>query len=58
MLSYFYNRTINDGPYWSKSLNYVLNMLSLSNEELITLYQSALLNHSDSPNFIHIIQVK
>lgn len=35
----------------------MLDMLSLSNEELINLYNSAMSKHSDSPNFIHIIQV-
>ncbi|KAF0764985.1 E3 ubiquitin-protein ligase listerin [Aphis craccivora] len=40
-----------------KSLEFMLFMLSLSNEELINLYNSALSKHSDSPNFIHIIQV-
>lgn len=57
MCCLFYNRTINDGPYWSKSLEFALDMLSLSNEELITLYKSALLKHSDDTNFIHVIQV-
>jgi len=53
----FYYRTINDGPYWCKSLEFVLDMLSLPNEELIILYNSAMSKHSDSPNCIHIIQV-
>lgn len=52
------NRTINYGPYWSKSLEYALDILSLPVEELITLYKSTMLKHSDSPNVIHVIQVK
>ncbi|XP_001950973.1 E3 ubiquitin-protein ligase listerin [Acyrthosiphon pisum] len=50
-------KTINEGPYWCKSLEFVLDMLSLPNEELINLYNSAMSKHSDSPNCIHIIQV-
>ncbi|KAF0764977.1 E3 ubiquitin-protein ligase listerin [Aphis craccivora] len=50
-------KTIDNGPYWCKSLEFMLDMLSLSNEELINLYNSAMSKHSDSPNFIHIIQV-
>jgi hypothetical protein len=54
---YFNYRTIDDGPYWCKSLEFVLDMLSLSNEELINLYNFAMSKHSDNPNCIHIIQV-
>lgn len=57
ILFYFHNRTINDGSYWSKSLEFALEMLSLPNEELISLHKSATLKHSDSPNFTYIIQV-
>lgn len=39
-------------------MEFVLDMLSLSNEELITLYKSAMLKYSDSPDFIHIIVVR
>lgn len=58
IFSIFFFRTINDGPYWSKSLEFALDMLSLPDEELITLYKSAMLKYSDSPDFIHIIVVK
>jgi len=54
----FHNRTINDGPYWSKSLKYALDIMSLTNEELNTLHKSTMLKHCDSPNCTHIIQVK
>lgn len=49
---------ISDGPYWSKSLKFALEVLSLSNEELIALHKSAMSKYDDNPNFIHIILVK